>query len=175
MQDGTRQKEFTLSVHVRAWWKYYAWNASVIWQSLQFYESGKQCGYNFYIWQKHAEEIWGDTGSNQDSGNSGQKSLLQPNLLTEKSSKQQEVQNLVASTSDKMSILCKPDPVQVQEKSAALMAQVNSADSSISQLMEGLNRKKLLKLQQQKQQPLRATQKLHRMKIQMKKQMKKQM
>ena len=57
------------------------------------------------------------------------------NLLTEKSSKQQEVQNLVSTTNDNISSYVNQISAS-QEEASALMAQVNSADSSISQLME---------------------------------------
>ena len=56
-------------------------------------------------------------------------------LLTEKSSKQQEVQNLVASTNDNINSYVSQISAS-QEEASALMAEVNSADSSISQLME---------------------------------------
>ena len=56
-------------------------------------------------------------------------------LLTEKSSKQQEVQNLVASTNDNINSYVSQISAS-QEEANALMAEVNSADSSISQLME---------------------------------------
>ena len=63
------------------------------------------------------------------------------NLLTEKSSKQQEVQNLVASTSDNINSYVNQISAS-QEEADALMAQVNSADSSISQLMEEAEQEK---------------------------------
>ena len=56
-------------------------------------------------------------------------------LLAERASKQQEVQNLVSTTSDNISSYVNQISAS-QDEASALMAQVNSADSSISQLME---------------------------------------
>lgn len=55
-------------------------------------------------------------------------------LLTEKSAKQQEVQNLVYSTSDSINSYISQISAS-QEEADVLMAQVNSADNSIAQLM----------------------------------------
>lgn len=55
-------------------------------------------------------------------------------LLSEKSTKQQEVQNLVYSTSDSINSYISQISTN-QEEADALMEQVNSADNSISQLM----------------------------------------
>ena len=56
-------------------------------------------------------------------------------LMSEKSSKQQEVQTLVASTNDSISSYVSQISAS-QAEADALMAEVSSADSSISQLME---------------------------------------
>ena len=55
-------------------------------------------------------------------------------LLNEKSTKQQEVQNLVATTNDNISSYVSQISAS-QEEASALMAEVNNADNSISQLM----------------------------------------
>lgn len=55
-------------------------------------------------------------------------------LLNEKSSKQQEVQNLAATTNDSINAYINEISAN-QEEAAALMAQVSSADNSIAQLM----------------------------------------
>ena len=57
------------------------------------------------------------------------------NLLAERSAKQQEVQELAASTSDNISSYIAQISAS-QEEAAALTAQINSADNSIAQLVQ---------------------------------------
>ncbi|MBC5779236.1 PcsB-like coiled-coil domain-containing protein [Blautia difficilis] len=57
------------------------------------------------------------------------------NLLAERSAKQQEVQELAASTSDNISSYIAQISAS-QEEAAALTAQINSADNSIAQLIQ---------------------------------------
>lgn len=62
-------------------------------------------------------------------------------LLEERAAKQQEVQNLAASTSDNISSYVSQISAS-QEEAAALTAEINNADNSIAQLVQRQKRKK---------------------------------